>query len=293
MPPARTIDAPPLRRRLILEDQPEANAVRKFIASGQWRTPGQFKRLATRNARYEVYSFPLADTNTSCILKIARAAPAAYRPLRRLGVLFSHLTRDPARRALRGARLLARHGVPTFRPLACWKARGNGWWRDSFLLYAGIPARHSLRNYKLGTTGLTPEENARALAALTDQFADLVASMHRQGLLHNDLACGNFLVADNGTLHAIDADHVRKSRLRWFPRLKRIFDLNDLRRMDLDEPLRRAFLRRYLGGRDSEFWWRVHLFWRNGGNRPLRWLRRRLGLRRARAPRQTCPNNTT
>ena len=60
------------------------------------------------------------------------------------------------------------------------------------------------------------------------------------------------------------------------PALKRFFDLNDLRRLDLDEPLRREFLRRYLGGRESAFWWRVHLFWRHGGNRPFRWLGRRL-----------------
>ena len=42
-----------------------------------------------------------------------------------------------------------------------------------------------------------------------------------------------------------------------------------------------AFLRRYLGADDAPGWRRVFAFWRAGGNRPFRWLRRRLGLRRA------------
>lgn len=281
------MNAPPVRRLLIKAEQPEAAAVRNFILNGHWRHPGQFRRLATRNPRYAVYELHLPAVKTPCILKMARAAPAGYRPARRLTSLVSHLLRDPARRALRGARMLAACGLPTFRPLACWQARSTGWWPDSFLLYASIPARHSLRDYKLGNTGLTPVQNASKLATLAGQFADLVATMHRNGLLHNDLACGNFLVGDDGRLYVIDADHVHRSRLRWFPRLKRFFDLNDLRRLDLDEPLRRAFLARYLGGRDSEFWWRVHLFWRNGGNRPLRWLLRRIPLRRTPFPHQT------
>ncbi|HOU21702.1 MAG: hypothetical protein KBC66_07810 [Kiritimatiellae bacterium] len=285
MPASGSNRLPPPRRVLIAEDQPEAHAVRQFIASDQWRSPGSFEPLITRNPRYRLYEFSLVGTQTRCILKIARAAPETYRPARLLGVWFSHLTRDPARRAYRGARLLARHGIPTFRPLACWRARTAGFWPDSFLLYAKINARFSLRDFLLGATGLSPEENAQSLAMLTESFADLVAHMHRQGVLHNDLACGNFLVDDHNLIHVIDADHVRYSPLRWPPGLKRFFDLNDLRRLNLHEPLQRIFLHRYLGGRHSNFWWRVFLFWHRGGNRPIRWLLRQVRLRAALAAR--------
>lgn len=269
-----------VHRLLVPDDPPEAAAVRAFVASGAWRETAAFRRIPTRNPRYEVYAFELPGVGTPCILKIAQAAPAAHRGARRLEALVSHLAHDPARRALRGARLLAQNGLPTFRPLACWTARRGGIFRDSFFLYAQISARHSLKDYKLGTTGLEPTENARAFDALVAPLADLVAALHRRGLRHDDLACGNFLVDDDGRLHLIDVDHVRAARLRRFSRLKRLFDLNDLRRLDLDDARLDAFLRRYLGTEDSPGWRRVFAFWRAGGNRPFRWLRRRFGLRR-------------
>ena len=274
---------PAVHRLLVLDDQPEAPAVRDFIASGAWRNAAAFRRIATRNPRYEVYAFDLPGASTPCILKIAQAAPAGHRGARRLEALVSHLAHDPARRALRGARLLAQNGIPTFRPLACWTASRGGFFRDSFFLYAQIPARHSLKDYKLGATGLPPAENARAFDALVAPLAGLVADLHRRGLRHDDLACGNFLVGFDGRLHLIDVDHVHAARLRRCPRLKRFFDLNDLRRLDLKDARLDAFLRLYLGPADSPFWRRAFAFWRAGGNRPLRWLRRRLGLRRASA----------
>jgi hypothetical protein len=275
---ATSTNSVPVRRLWILEDQPEAAEVRDFIVSGRWHETGAFARIPTRNPRYEVYSLVLPASQTACILKIAAAAPAGHRSARRLNTLASHLLRDPSRRALLGARRLAKAGVPTYRPLACWQARRTSRWHDSFLLYAQIPARFTLRHYLLETAGLPPEENARALQHFSRQLADVIAAMHRQGLRHDDLACGNFLIADNGDIHLIDTDHVHRARLR-FPRfLKRFFDLDDLRRLDLPESLRRDFLRCYLGGRDSPFWWQVHRFWRSGARHPLRWLRRRLRL---------------
>lgn len=113
-------------RLLVLDDQPEAAAVRAFVASGAWQDAAAFRRIPTRNPRYEVYAFDLSGAGTPCILKIAQAAPAAHRGARRLEALVSHLAHDPARRALRGARLLAQNGLPTFRPLACWTARRGG-----------------------------------------------------------------------------------------------------------------------------------------------------------------------
>ena len=272
-----------VHRLLVLDDQPEAAAVRAFVASGVWQSVAAFTRLPTRNPRYEVYAFPLPGLGTPCILKIAQAAPAGHRFFRRLEALVSQQVRDPARRALRGARLLAQNGLPTLRPLACWTARRGGFFRDSFFLYTRIPARHSLKDYKLGTTGLDPAENARAFDALVAPLAELVAELHRRGLRHDDLACGNFLVGDDGALRLVDTDHVHAVRLRKFPRWKRCFDLNDLRRLDLDDARLDVFLRRYLGAEDSPGWRRVFAFWRAGGNHPLRWLRRLVGLRRASA----------
>lgn len=274
--PAAPFSSEPARRIRILDDQPERAAVRAFIDSGAWRDPAGFRRIPTRNPRYEVYALALPGTATPCILKIAQAVPAGYSPARRLNAWASHLLRDPSRRAMDGARALVRAGLPTIRPLACWTARRAGRWRDSFLLYAAIPARRSLRDVKLEAEARPAGDAAQALAAWTDPLADLIARMHACGLRHNDLACGNFLVGDDGRIHLIDTDHVHRARGIGIPALKRFFDLNDLRRLDLDAPLRRAFLRRYLGGRDSAFWWRVHLFWRRGGNRPFRWLRHRL-----------------
>ncbi|MDD2239783.1 MAG: lipopolysaccharide kinase InaA family protein [Kiritimatiellae bacterium] len=288
MSSSRTSRLPPIHRLLIIQDQPEADAVRAFIMSGRWRDTQEFTPVSTRNFRYTIYSFLLPPpSRLPCILKVAHAAPAALRPLRRLNALLSHWLRDPSRRALRGAHYLAAAGLPTYRPLACWQARRDSRWRDSFLLYAQIPARHSLRDYLLGVTGLPPDENARALENLTGQLADRVAALHRQGLRHNDLACGNWLEGDDGQIYLIDTDHVHRARWRIAGGVKQFYDLKDLRRLDLPTPLRRLFLHRYLGGRNTAFWWRVHQFWRQGASRPWRWLRRRLHLR---APSQRQPD---
>ncbi|MDD4117856.1 MAG: hypothetical protein PHI39_06515, partial [Kiritimatiellae bacterium] len=108
MPGATQTDSVPVRRLLLLENEPEAAEVREFIVTGRWRETGAFARLPTRNPRYEVYSLVLPASHTACILKIAAAAPAGHRPARRLNTLASHLLRDPSRRALLGARRLAK-----------------------------------------------------------------------------------------------------------------------------------------------------------------------------------------
>jgi hypothetical protein len=253
---------------------PEAAAVRAFVASGAWRDAAAFRRIPTRNPRYEVYAFDLPGAGTPCILKIAQAAPAGHRGARRLEALVSHLAHDPARRALRRPRLLEQHGLPTFRPLACWTARRGGRFRDSFFLYAktppairsGLQARHyrsrnpvetpapSMRSSPAGPSSSPPASPRLApLRSRLRQFPGWTPKAGARSTSTTSLAA-------------------RSRRPAW---LKRCFDLNTCACLDLDDARLDAFLRRYLGADDSPGWRRVFA---SGARRtaPFRWLRRRL-----------------
>ena len=52
--PAIPFPSEPARRIRILDDPPERAAVQTFIGSGAWRDPAAFRRIPTRNPRYEV-----------------------------------------------------------------------------------------------------------------------------------------------------------------------------------------------------------------------------------------------
>jgi hypothetical protein len=272
---------------LIRRDQPESARVKDFILDREFLAVPEARRIPTHNKRYRVWSLRIVPFEHEFIMKATWNNPA-YRPLRRLNVMLSNRLRCYSGRALLGALALERAGVATIRPLACWRHR-CAWWAagESFLLYEKVPAQYSVRDFRLNKMRL-PEERHRAVVdMLIDKLADIMAAIHGNGLRHDDTASGNFLVRSEGhaagtadlrgdcVVTVIDTDHVAESR--WPTAfLRRFFALRCLRRLDFDEAGRRRFLERYFGEDYREFWWRVHEFWRRGGNRPLRAAIRRM-----------------
>ena len=121
------------------------------------------------------------------------------------------------------------------------------------------------------------------LDAVIDRMADIVRRMHEHSVRHDDFGIGNFLMVIGDptapesdpvrrySVALIDTDHIYLSRLRA-GKLKRFFDMRDLRRLNLDESGRRRFMQRYLGDDFSEGWWNAHMFWRRWGKHPGRLL---------------------
>ena len=125
----------------------------------------------------------------------------------------------------------------------------------------------------------TPEKLAM-LNAITDRMSDIARSLHENGLRHDDIAIGNFLVelrdetapesdpVRRYDVAMIDTDHIAFNHMRpgW---LKRFFDLRDLRRLNLGSDGQHRFVERYLGDDYSEKWWSVYKFWKKYGKNPL------------------------
>ena len=253
---------------------PETQAIEEYIAQRNFLDVREEDRLATTNRRYRLYSFHMAGMDKKVVLKISSANPE-YPFWRRMNVHLSHLTKDYGRKAMKGALALESAGVRTIRPLACWRHRRSSLIVDSYLLYEMVDAEFSIRQYWQQIRDSMTEVQERILGELVDKMAQIVSSVHAAGLLHGDIAGGNFLVAardktkkDSGghDVWLIDTDSISRNRIP-VPFLKRIRDLRSLRRMGFDrdrngfgEVLRQRFLRVYLGDEYSSFWQRVFDF---------------------------------
>jgi hypothetical protein len=124
-----------------------------------------------------------------------------------------------------------------------------------------------------------PDKQAK-LNAIIDRMSDITRSLHDNRFRHDDIAIGNFLVeledetapesdpVRRYNVAMIDTDHITYSHMQpaW---LKRVFDLRDLRRLNLDVDGQHRFIKRYLGDDYSEKWWNVYKFWKKYGKNPL------------------------
>jgi tRNA A-37 threonylcarbamoyl transferase component Bud32 len=214
----------------------------------------------------------LPGTGKNVVMKVFWPG-AGYRFSRRINILLRNMIGGEARRAFYGALKLEQAGIPSVGVLAHWTYRRSLFGVEGYLMYEEIAAEKSLRDLALEAyVGKDPRARAE-LAALISPLAKLVSSLHACGLSHDDLATGNFLLTgDSGNenrLVLLDTERI-KVRREPFRLLKRTLDLNDLRRFNLDEDLRRRFLRLYMGDAYSETWWKVLEFWRRVGNRPVR-----------------------
>jgi hypothetical protein len=237
-------------------------------------------RLPTHNKRYRVYDLSNfgAAGGRDVILKVSWANPE-YAWGRRLNILVLQWIKDYAKIAFLGALAVERIGIKTIRPLACWRYGRTPFDIESYLLYEKRPACSSVLDLARKAEREPTDRNRAELNGVIDQVADMVRRLHDHALRHDDIAMGNFLVEPvedtatasglQYTVSMIDTDHVALSGLQsgW---IKRVFDMRDLRRLNLDRPARRRFLERYLADDFSETWWRVHMFWWRWGKHPLR-----------------------
>jgi hypothetical protein len=257
-------------------------ALEAYISKLEFLDLSEEMRLPTHNKRYRVYSFHLPAAGRDVILKVSWANPA-YGWARRLNIRLLQWFKDYARIAFLGALSLDRIGIRTITPLAHWRHVVSPFNVESYLLYEKRPAISSVldlvRDVECDPSGGKRE----ALDGVIDLMADMVRRMHDRGFRHDDIAVGNFLLeqgqpsapetapACRYRVAMIDTDHVTLSRL---PRgkVKRFFDLRDLRRLNFDEAGRRRFLQHYLADDFSERWWGVYMFWRRWGKHPGRLL---------------------
>lgn len=263
-------------RLLVRPCEPESVRIEEYISRQEFLSVPEDAQLETHNKRFRVCNLRISGIpEKRFMMKMSRVNPA-YPPLRRANVWFSEAFGDAGWRALRGAVALEKAGVATLRALACWRYR-RGWHAPrSYLLYERIPASFSIRDYRLAVAAGKPWARQATLNRLVDAMADILAGMLRQGLRHDDVASGNFLVrlrGDEPDVWLIDTDHV--SRIRWSsPFMTRFFTLRSLRRLDLKGNDLDRFLSRYLGGDDGPFWRGVYRFWHKGLYKPRKLLQR-------------------
>ncbi len=268
---------------LVRADSARAELLESYILEARFLDVSEDNRLYSHNKRYRVYCLKPRWLDSEVILKISWASPD-YKFWRRANIIVSQLFKNYSRSAFEGALMLARAGINTINPLACWTYNRSVLRRESYFMYEKLPAEYSIRDVRLKAEG-----GNTSYGLLFDEFVEkmarLVAGMHERGLRHDDMASGNILVQKEGDsyrLAVIDTDHISVNHVP-FSVLKLFFDLKCMRRLDFDEETRRRFLRLYLGADYSERWWPVMEFWRKGGNRPLHALYRMIVPREERA----------
>jgi len=159
---------------------------------------------------------------------------------RRLRALFG---RDGARREFESSLLLRSHGVSALPVLALI----DGPVRVLASAAVAPAVQGDAWHVQRRSAG---HEGQRAIRQATFALADLVARMHRAGVSHQDLHCGNILVRSGpGDPGLVLMDLHRISRRRKLSRRRRAADLAQLMhdRLDLTTRTDRLrFLRRYL-----------------------------------------------
>lgn len=160
-----------------------------------------------------------------------------------------------ARQEFRRAEQIRQRGIATITPLAFGERRVAGIVSDSFLATREIAEAVSLDIYLHNVfTKLDRSAQGRARRELARQLAELTATMHAQGITHNDFHPGNVLVETVGAqpkkLHLIDLQAARISRPLAWRRARSslvVLNLSFFQRASRTDRLR--FLRAYLAHR--------------------------------------------
>ncbi|CAN5218159.1 hypothetical protein BH24PSE2_BH24PSE2_02920 [soil metagenome] len=269
----------------VRSETPYADSVRQFIEQLDFRDRTQYEVISTTDRRNKLYSFFFPPASRRLVMKVSTVDPELSR-WRRAALFMTSLAKNYPRASFAGAQILEKAGIPGATAVAYWTFRPDFKRLDGYYLYEEIPAQTSVHRYRMSIGESPTRFERRAFERMVDKVADIARKLHASGVRHGALELGNFLVdfgngtsrplddadADDPALYLIDTDRVSKIRIRQ-PFIKRILDMNCLRRLDFDREGRRAFLRRYLRDDYSQGWWRVFELWRLRRFRLRRWLR--------------------
>jgi len=171
-----------------------------------------------------------------------RRSPA-HRIARRLGI-------SDAAREMRFMRYLASRGVGTAAPLARMCANGVEWLATAGVADAEVATQWHRRQLELGRDGrMRIQRGIVALAGMTGR-------MHRAGVVHRDLHCGNILIRDGDDgPDMVLMDLHRAGRRRRLSRRARAANLAQLlhdRYNDTTRTERLRFLKHYMAAAEAE-----------------------------------------
>lgn len=159
-----------------------------------------------------------------------------------------------ARRALRGARILAAARIPHPRPLAAMDLTEGGAVRASYLMSEAMVDGDTLSRFALGPRGIKGRD-ARRRRRILDAVAREVRRMHDAGVYTLDLQETNVMVAE-GTAPGeyrvcfIDLEDIRRARsVSWNRRKLNLVHLDRSIGRFLCRAARLAFLYSYLGAK--------------------------------------------
>lgn len=242
--------------------------------------------LLYRNTRNAVYEIELPGQSNSYIIKRSLPDPD-YTPDRILSFYLRNFFKHYGRRAMRGAKMLKAHGIPSIEPVAYWKLKLSTFQYQSCFLYRKLDADYSVREFLEQEYQPGCAESEQKRGELLEQMIGIIQRIHGHRLRHLDLIVNNFLVKEvegRREMYVIDTDHMRYN---WMPgrSLKRLVDLRCFCRMNSPLAEQREFLQRCYGRHYREHLFRVLQLWRWIDRRPLKglrwWVKSRLRYRNA------------
>jgi tRNA A-37 threonylcarbamoyl transferase component Bud32 len=128
--------------------------------------------------------------------------------------IFDGIRGSRAQRSLKGASMLAAHGIPHPEPLAAMDRSEVGAIRASYLISRALVTADSLSRFMLGP-GEIKGRNVRRRKAISDAVAAQIRRLHESGLYTRDLQETNIMVEDNGSggfnVYFIDLEDFRSA----------------------------------------------------------------------------------
>ena len=275
---------------IVREQLAYADKIKEFIVSEDFLN-FQNKRYSGGKAgrkRNSLYVFEFTAANKRLYMKVFGDSKR-YDWRRRLELLVRQTFNDYAAASYFGSLAIEGTEIPTHTAVACWTHKESRLATRRYFLYEEIIADFTIRQYRQQLPEAPTLEQRKTLAMMLTRMLCLTKQLHEAGYRHADIHTGNFLVTlpvgadakqirppdiEAAEMYLFDTDHVHKARLKFWP-VKQFFDMRCLRRLDFDNDRCQALVKQYLDDNYSEIWWKVWLFWANGGFKPTAWRKRR------------------
>lgn len=227
--------------------------------------------------RNKLYCFFLNEINCTVIMKVSEISKE-YKFWRKIDLILTSLVKDYNFNSYNHSIHLYEANVPTIKPLAYWTYKPTLFKKKSYFLYEKVESELSVTELYEIIVRSNIDQKDRLLDIVSDRCINIVQSIHKANIRHDDPHGGNILTdimkehIENLTIEditkskftLIDNDRCTSALIK-FGLVKRFFDIKCLTKFNVNQLSEQELLQKYLRDEYNSFWLNVLKFWKSGG----------------------------